>query len=75
MMVLIANIIMPISSIIGMYLIAHKNKLGFLVFLILESCMVYLGLESRNYGLIITSLIFAIMNLYSFRLWSKDEGA
>lgn len=74
-MTLLANIIMPLSSIIGMYLIAHKNKLGFLVFLILETCMIYLGFTSANYGLILTSLIFAIMNLYSFKLWSKDEGA
>lgn len=71
-MLILANIIMVIGSIIGMYLIAHKDKRGFVVFLTTEIALVYIGAHSGNYGLVATAFIYLSMNVYSYTKWSTE---
>jgi hypothetical protein len=68
-MLLLINIMVVLSSIVGMYLIAHYNRLGFAVFLITEACFISLGVITGQYGLIITAFIYLGMNIYSWRKW------
>lgn len=71
MLLLLANIILPLSAVTGMYCIAHKLKVGFLVFLLAEISMFYVGMETRNYGFMATSCIYFCMNIYSYYCWRR----
>ena len=71
---LLANILIVISAVIGMFLIADKNKLGFIVFLITEASLTYIGYDSGNYGLIATAFVYLNMNIYSYIKWTKYDN-
>jgi len=68
---IIANIALLVGAIIGMYLIAHRDKRGFIIFLCVEASMAYIGVESGNYGLVLTAVVYLCMNVYSYIKWSK----
>jgi nicotinamide riboside transporter PnuC len=67
------NIILVISAVIGMYLLAKRNRLGFLVFFITEICYFILGHYTQQYGLIATAGVYLSMNIYSYLEWGKKE--
>lgn len=67
----LVNILLVISAIIGMYLVAHKDKRGFVIFTIVEASMGYIGMSTRQYGLTIAAIIYFMMNCYSYAKWSK----
>ena len=71
MLQILANILLPLSAVIGMLCIAHKRKEGFIVFLISEVSMMYVGYISNNPGFIATAMLYFIMNVYSYCQWSK----
>ena len=68
---LLANIVLVIGALLGMYCIAHKDKRGFIIFLGVESSMSYIGWATGNYGLILAAMLYLGMNLYSYIMWSK----
>jgi hypothetical protein len=70
-MIIIANIILVISAMIGMYCVAHKRKVGFIIFTFVESSMGYIGYSSGNYGLCLAAMLYFGMNIYSYIQWSK----
>lgn len=70
---LLANIVMVLGSITGMYYIAHRKKVGFVIFLFTEIALAFLGYTSHNHGLIITALVYLLMNIYSYQTWRKHE--
>ncbi len=67
----LANIIIFITAFVGMLLVAHKSKWGFIVFFLVELSMAYIGAVTGNYGLVITALMYFCMNIYSFIKWSR----
>lgn len=68
-LLLLANIVLVISAVIGMTLIAHKKKEGFIVFVLVELSMGYIGIETGNIGLTIAAVIYLICNVYSYSKW------
>ncbi len=70
-MLLLANITLFISALIGMWFISEQNKLGFIVFLITEVSLAYIGWATKNYGCIATSILYFCMNVYSYTKWSR----
>ncbi len=70
---MIVNFITPLFSLIGMILIAHKYKIAFIVFLIVEISLAYIGYTNKQYGLIAMSIIYILSNIYSYIIWSKEE--
>lgn len=70
-MLLLANILLVIGALTGMYKIAHHNKEGFIIFLIVEASMGYIGWVTFNYGLIIAAFLYLCMNVYSYIKWSQ----
>lgn len=54
-----------------MYLIAHKRREGFVVFLAVEFSMFYIGMATHNYGLCIAAGLYLVMNVYSWIKWGK----
>lgn len=71
MFLIIVNIVLVVSAVVGMIAIAHKDKRGFVVFLLVEASMGYIGVKTQNYGLVIAAVIYLIMNIYSYLKWSK----
>lgn len=69
MMLFYANILMVVSAVCGMILIAHKNRKGFVVYIITEITFVYIGWASDNYGLCIAGVLYFLINVYSFIKW------
>lgn len=69
-LLLIANVVIFFSALIGMFMIAEKNKYGFVVFLLVESSLAYIGAATNNYGLVLTAALYLVMNIYSFIKWS-----
>lgn len=70
-MLLVANIILFISALLGMYLISEQDKRGFIVFLVTEASLAYIGIVTKNYGCTATSLLYLIMNIYSWNKWTR----
>lgn len=67
----IANILSSIGALIGIMLLAHKRKLGFVVFFGVEACMFYIGLMSGQYGVLAMSIIYFFSNIYAYYQWTK----
>lgn len=70
---LLVNILAAVGALAGMLCIAHKNKLGFIIFFGVELCFTYLGLISGQYGLIACAVIYLGANIYSYQKWSETE--
>lgn len=65
----IANVLYPMFAMIAMYLVAHKDKRAFIVFLIVEVIMVYIGVVSGQFGVTIMAVVYFFANIYAYRKW------
>lgn len=70
-LLIIANVVLVVSAVIGMVMIAHYRKEGFIVFLLVETSMGYIGLATGNLGLTMAAGIYLVCNVYSYCKWSK----
>lgn len=68
---LFLNILLVVTALIGAFLIAKKQKAGFLVYFITELCYAALGYTTEQYGLIAIAGVYLTMNMYSYVQWSK----
>lgn len=73
MMLAIANFLAALGAFTGIMLLAHKQKVGFVVFFGVEICMFYIGLMSSQYGVLAMSVIYFFSNIYAYILWSRDN--
>jgi hypothetical protein len=71
MVLQIINVLVAIGAFTGIMLLAHKRKLGFVVFFGVEICMFYIGLMSQQYGVLAMSIIYFFSNIYAYYQWSK----
>jgi len=72
-LLLISNIMVVIGAIVGMYLVSEKNKWGFVVFLLAEVSIAYIGVVTKNYGLLVVAGSYIFMNIYSYLKWRKQD--
>lgn len=70
---LVLNIIYPILAMLAMYLLAHKNRLGFIVFIFVEAIMLYVGVRTEQYGIASMAILYFIMNMYSYVKWGQEN--
>lgn len=70
---LIVNIVTLISAPLATGLLAYKRKEGFLVFVIVEICYVYIGVTTGQFGIIGVALLYFFMNGYGYYKWTRDE--
>lgn len=66
----IVNTLLVTSAVIGMRMIANKDKRGFVVFTVVEASMGYIGIATGQLGLTIAACIYFCMNCYSWLKWS-----
>jgi nicotinamide riboside transporter PnuC len=71
MVSIIINIVAAVGSLIGILCLAHKIKTGFIVFFIVELCMFYIGMDTKQYGVVAMSIIYFFSNIYAYYQWSK----
>ena len=67
----VCNYVSAIGAVIGMLLIAHKRKIGFVVFVFVEISMIYIGYCTKQYGIIVMSIFYFMANIYAWYQWSK----
>lgn len=67
----LVNILSALGAFCGIMLLAHKRKLGFVVFFGVELCMFYIGLMSDQYGVLAMSIIYFFSNIYAYWQWSR----
>lgn len=73
-MLQIANILAAIGAFCGIMLLAHRKKLGFVVFFGVEVCMFYIGVMSMQYGVLAMSIIYFFSNIYAYCQWSRSDA-
>lgn len=69
----LANIVSVIGSFAGMIFIAHKKRIGFVIFFFVECSMSYIGYMTEQYGIILMSVLYFTANMYSFYCWSTGD--
>lgn len=62
-----------IFYVLGVILLAHKNKLGFVCCFIANSSYIVVGILSNLSSIIVISVILDILNVYSYIKWAKEE--
>lgn len=72
-LLMLANIVLVLLATIGMHCIAHKRKIGFIIFFGVELCLAYIGYTQAQYGLIVVSIIYFLNNIYAYYRWSVDK--
>lgn len=70
---ILVNIIIAIAAPIALINLAHKRKTGFLIFLIVETCYIYIALANHQYGLLIVALFYLVFDTYAWYKWREDE--
>lgn len=72
-MLLLANIVLVISALTGMYCISNYDKRGFIIFFVVELSMGYIGIKTGNYGLTVAAVLYLVMNVVSYIKWQRAE--
>jgi len=71
MLINIINIIYPILALTAMILLARRMRIAFLLFLVVDVLMFYLGLVSGQFGISLMAVLYVFTNIYAYYKWSK----
>lgn len=67
----LANTLAALGAFVGIMLLAHKIKIGLIVFFGVEICMFYIGYMSEQFGVLAMSIIYFFSNIYAYIQWSR----
>jgi hypothetical protein len=73
MIEIILNTLIFILTPISMVLLGNKNKIGFVLFIILDILYIILGIMLDQFGLIGSGAMFIITEIYAYRKWKREE--
>jgi hypothetical protein len=61
-------------SLLSVYLLGNKNRLGFISYILANALWIYLGVfKMQSYGISIGNIFFLSMNLRGYLKWKKSE--
>jgi len=64
-----------IFSLLALYLIGRRNRVGFLSFIAANVCWVSIGWLTMSLAIMVGNIIFLILNLRGYRNWlNADSG-
>lgn len=63
-----------IFSLLALYLIGRRNRLGFLSFIAANVCWVSIGWLTMSPAIMFGNIIFLILNLRGYRNWLNAES-
>lgn len=69
----ISQIIIPISGVSAIFLIARKNKYGFLVGLLGQPFWLYSSFHNKQWGIFVASIIYTLNFSYGCYLWFGEN--
>jgi len=62
------------SSLLAVYLIGNKNRIGFISYILANGLWIYLGIfRMQSFGISIGNMFFLIMNLRGYLKWKKAQ--
>lgn len=62
------------TSLLAVYLMGNKNRVGFLSYIIANALWIYLGVfKMQSLGITIGNIFFLIMNLRGFFKWKSQS--
>ncbi|MFV5689737.1 hypothetical protein [Flavobacterium sp. ZT3R25] len=62
------------SSLLAVYLIGNKNRIGFASFMLANALWIYLGIfRMQSFGISIGNVFFLIMNFRAYLKWKKVQ--
>ena len=67
------NIVCPLFTIIGLYLLGAKNKHAFTVMSGVQVVLIFRLLSINDYGLVLMSIIYILFNVWNFIKWGRAE--
>jgi nicotinamide riboside transporter PnuC len=60
------------SSLLSVYLMGNKNRIGFLSYMLANVLWIYLGtFKMQSFGISIGNIFFLLMNLRGYLKWKK----
>ena len=59
------------SSLLAIYLLGQKNRLGFAAFLVSNALWLIVGLLASSYGILVGNLVFLGLNFRGFLKWKE----
>jgi len=63
------------SSLLAVYLIGNKNRIGFISYILANAFWIYLGVfKMQSFGISVGNVFFLMMNLRGFLKWKKDKN-
>lgn len=69
----ISQIIIPVTGISAIFLIARKNKYGFLIGLSGQPFWLYSSYVNEQWGIFISSIFFTLNFAYGYYIWFLKE--
>jgi hypothetical protein len=63
------------SSLLAVYLIGNKNRIGFISYILANVLWIYLGIfQMQSFGISIGNIFFLIMNLRGYLKWKETKS-
>lgn len=63
------------ASLLAVYLIGNKNRIGFISYVLANALWIYLGVfKMQSFGISVGNVFFLMMNLRGFLKWKKDKN-
>jgi hypothetical protein len=71
MVILILSIISLITTLIGLYHLGEKERIGFLIFTISLMCQMWIFYLQNNKYLFVQMIVLIIFNIWNYFKWKK----
>lgn len=62
-------------SLLAVYLLGQKNRIGFISFMISNVGWIIIGIWADSYGIIVGNIVFLGLNLRGYFKWQAEDGA
>jgi len=69
----VLNIIYPMGAIVASLQVAHNDRRGWLLFVVVTAITIVIGVQSKQYGIVVMGIIYIFLHLYSYYKWGKQH--
>ena len=69
----VLNIIYPMVAIVAALQVAHNDRRGWLMFVVVTAITIVIGMQSKQYGIVVMGIIYIFLHLYSYYKWGKQH--
>lgn len=67
------NILYPILAVTAALMVAHSNRLGFVLFLVVEAIVITIGVQVSQWGVVGMGIMYIFIHSYSYQKWGKQH--